>query len=271
MKYTVFGSAGFIGSRLMNELKKTSDSVVALGRSQADLHGAMRDKNLGHVFYCIGLTSDFRSKPIQTVEAHVCVLKELLEHGNLESITYLSSTRVYESVPDTSELSGVTVAPTNPSHLYNLSKLMGESLCLNSGHNAKVVRLSNVYGPSMGKDNFLASVLIEAKSGKVTFRTSPSSSKDFVSIDDIVELLPKVATSHEKGIFNLASGTNVSNQEIARILESLGVEVSFLDGAPTWSFPKIDITRLCEKVGTPSRNAKSEFPQLFTQYLTEIN
>lgn len=270
MKYTVFGSTGFIGSRLVKELKKTFGSVVALGRSQADLDSAMRDKNLGHVFYCIGLTSDFRSKPIETVDAHVCLLKELLRYGNLESITYLSSTRVYESATNTSELSSISVDPTNPSHLYNLSKLMGESLCLNSGHNAKVVRLSNVYGSSMGQDNFLASVLIEAKAGKVTFRTSPKSSKDYISVDDVVELLPKVATSPLKGTLNLASGVNVSNQEIANILEASGVQVSFLDDAPVWNFPEINITRLCEEVGKPYRTAKSEFPELFNKYLTEV-
>ena len=32
----------------------------------------------------MGLTADFRSKPLETVEAHVCLLKRLLERGLVE-------------------------------------------------------------------------------------------------------------------------------------------------------------------------------------------
>lgn len=270
MNYTVFGSSGFVGRNLVIGLRKTSNNVITPKRTYIEWIKNLKDEDLGHVIYCIGLTADFRSRPMETVDAHVCMLKELLQHGKMESITYLSSTRVYESTSNSSELSDITVNPANPSHLYNLSKLMGESLCLNSGLNAKVVRLSNVYGSSMAGNNFLAAVLAEAKSGEVIFRTSPDSSKDYISIDDVVELLPKVATSHVKGIFNLASGVNLCNQEIADILETLGVQVSFMDGAPAWNFPQIDIRRLCENVGEPSRIARNEFPKLFSKYLTEV-
>ncbi len=54
-----------------------------------------RGADLGHAFYCIGLTADFRSRPFETIEAHCGLLKEVLSGSRFSSFVYLSSTRVY--------------------------------------------------------------------------------------------------------------------------------------------------------------------------------
>src|SRR5262245_16564069 len=90
VKATVLGATGFIGSHLAAELRRRGHSPFTPGRS-ADLSGA----DLGIVFYCIGLTADFRSRPLETVMAHVCKLREVLQNCCFELLVYLSSTRVY--------------------------------------------------------------------------------------------------------------------------------------------------------------------------------
>lgn len=263
MKFTVLGSTGFIGKHLAASLNIESYEVYAPVRGEVDWMDSVLSKDLGHVFYCIGLTADFRQRPFDTIEAHICLLSKLLKHAQMESLVYLSSTRVYQASDSVDESATLMTEPANSSHLYNLSKLMGESLCLNSGRRTKVVRLSNVYGAAMDSDNFLSSVLTEAASYcSVRFMTSPESSKDYISIKDVVNLLPKIATNGKNKIYNLASGSNTSNAEIASILNSLGVKTSFAENAAQWSFPCINITRLENEFGKPTENLKSDLPNL---------
>ena len=63
---TILGSSGFVGSNLKNKLVSVGINTYTPHRSE-ELSG----KNLGHVIYCIGLTADFRTKPFETIEAHV--------------------------------------------------------------------------------------------------------------------------------------------------------------------------------------------------------
>lgn len=269
MIFTVLGAGGFIGSQLVEALggEYGADVYAPLRRDKGDILNGVLERELGHVFYCIGLTANFRTRPFDTVDTHVCLLKRLLEHGRFDSLTYLSSTRVYEGVPTTHEETALQVSPGNPGHLYNLSKLMGESLCLASGTNAKVVRLSNVFGHAMPKQNFIGQVLQEAKdSGCVQFLTASESVKDYVSVADVIRWLPLIALSGTHTIYNVASGKNTTNADIASLLERKGVAVSFAADAPIWSFPVIDTHRLVQEFGGAQRSLSTEFEYLYSSF-----
>lgn len=269
MKFTVLGVGGFIGSQLAEALKGEgkADVYTPLRQGKGDILDEIRDRDLGHVFYCIGLTADFRSRPFDTVEAHVCLLRRLLERGRFESLTYLSSTRIYEGAATTHETTVLQVLPSNPGHIFNLSKLMGESLCLTSGLKARVVRLSNVFGRDMPQQVFISQVLKEAAdSGRVKLLTAPQSEKDYVSVTDVIRWLPQIALRGSHSIYNVASGKNTSNAEIASLLEQKGITVSFAEGAPEWSFPVMDTSRLVQEFGGAQSSLPSEFDYLFSCY-----
>ena len=51
--------------------------------------------------------------------------------------------------------------------------------------------------------------------GKIVFKTALSSEKDYIAIDDVVKLLFLIAQKGKNKIYNVASGTNVSNSELA--------------------------------------------------------
>ena len=239
---TVLGASGFIGHRLIERLGELNLERYAPARAE-NLTG----KNLGDVIYCIGLTADFRSRPFDTVEAHVCKLLQVLRDSEFDSLLYLSSTRLYGVRGDsTTEESVLRIEPLSHSDLYNASKAMGESLVLNCGRKTRVARIANVYGGDFASDNFLSTIVRDAvNKTNIVLQTSAASVKDYVSVDDVVNGLIQIATKGRERIYNLASGVNVSNGELAESLRSLtGCAVEFSPGAPTVSFPPISIERM---------------------------
>jgi nucleoside-diphosphate-sugar epimerase len=248
MKFTILGASGYIGRHLCEALAAQGFDVFAPRRNDPRIF----TEPLGHVIYAIGLTADFRSKPFDTVAAHVSVLADVLQKANFSSLLYLSSTRVYSGAAETSELTSFSVSPKNPSDLYNISKLMGESLCLNSGRrNVKIARLSNVVGEeNPGSELFFYALLQEARQGKVTLRTHPDSSKDYIALNDVLNILPRIAQQGKASIYNVASGRNISNGELIKSLALLTkCQVEIMADAPLYDFMPIDVTLLRQEFG----------------------
>lgn len=262
---TVLGATGFIGRHLLARLRADGIACEAPARDDAGLF----DRPLGHVIYAIGLTSDFRGRPLDTVEAHVCLLRRLIAAGHFDSLTYLSSTRVYAGASDTREQAALTVNPNHASDLYNLSKLMGESLCLHGGHpRARVARLSNIVGLRDAPDSFIDQLLEEgARDGRITLHTTLSSRKDYLYIDDAVAQILALAQSDATGIFNVAHGQGVDNRAIADCLEAtLGYRVTEAADAQPWAFADIDTQRMRTRFGLAPRAFSDYFPLFLAQY-----
>lgn len=259
--FTILGASGFIGSRLVASLRAAGEEVMTPAREDEAYLG----RALGHAVYCIGVTADFRARPIDTVDAHVTRLMPLLRKGRFESLLYLSSTRIYRGQRSTGEDDSLTVLPERKDDLYNISKLMGEAICLSSGRDrVHVVRLSNVYGAEMAGDNFLPAVITEAlKPKRIDFHTTLDSCKDYVAIEDVVKILPQVAEAGRHRIYNLASGRNVTNNELAQGLKKLtGCAVTVDDDAAHVTFPQISIARVAREFGFSPQSLDQHLPSL---------
>lgn len=265
LTFTVLGQ-GFIGSHLLSFLRQQGYDCFAPTRAELD---QLRGRRLGHVLYCIGVTADFRSRPLDTVRAHVCRLLDVLDGTELDSLLYLSSTRVYGSVSEGRETENAfRLDPASPGDLYNLSKLMGESVCLSVDRpNVRVARLSNVYGPDWTSDNFLSSVIRSAVDhGSVVFRSAPDSTKDFIAVEDAVRVLAGISIRGRERLYNVASGQPVTNAQLAGTLKGWGSAVAFEEGAPRVAFPIIDTTRVREEFAFTPRSVLDDLPGLLAQY-----
>lgn len=252
--FTVLGATGTIGTKLVAHLRGLNHQVQAPGREDARIF----TRPLGHAIYCIGVTADFRTRPLETVEAHVCLLRRLLASAAFDSLTYLSSTRVYGggSGAEVNEDSALNVNSNNPSDLYNLSKLMGESLCLHGGRShVRAVRLSNVVGgDTNGSQNFIPTLVDEARRGKITLQSDPDSAKDYIHIDDVVEMLSAIAERGRHRLYNLASGGQISHRAwVEALAKRFGAQIVYTTGAPRFAFPPISIARLAEEFGFAPR------------------
>ena len=256
-RFTVLGSGGYLGSHLAETLQRAGYEVILPARGEP-LPAAS-----GHVVFCIGVASDFRRRPHDTIRAHVVELERYLSQGGWTSFLYLSSTRVYAGGARGDEDAGLLLRPTDPDHIYNLSKATGESLCLTLDHpRLRVVRLSNVYGDDAGTGTFIADVLRDARTGAVQFGMDAASEKDYVALPDVLELLPRIALAGRGRLYNVASGRNVRAGEIAAVLERAGVRATFAAGGPVVRFPPIAIDRVVAEFGFRPQQLLESLPDM---------
>jgi len=262
LNFTILGGSGFIGGHLRRHLGERGHRVDAPARDVR-----LEGQPLGHVIYAIGLTGDFRSRPFDTVEAHVSLLSRLLAATTFESWLYLSSTRVVRGASlgrPVREDDAVAVQPS-PDALYDLSKLAGEALCVAQlASTVRVARLSNVYGPGQGADTFLGSVVAALRRGEdVEIREAPTSSKDYVHVDDVCVLLERIALEGRARTYHVASGESVTHDELAGRLRALtGRHITFAPQAPQRAFPPLDVSRVQSEFGFRARRLLDHLSEL---------
>lgn len=243
MKISVIGARGFIGKALCAELERQGHDIHAPARDQQSSPAG----GWGHLVWAAGLTANFRERPFDTVQAHVSDLMNVLRSGSCDSLLYLSSTRVYQRSADTFEDAELPCLSSDPSDLYNLSKLMGESLCLNAGvPRVKVARLSNILGPcEADRATFVGALSREAAAGQITLQTAPSSAKDYLWISDAAHYLAAMAVDDTVGIFNVARGAQIPHEAWATaIAGQFGATVNSASSAVDGGFLPISVRKL---------------------------
>ncbi len=216
-KFTVLGATGFIGRHLARHLEAEGHQVAAPARGES-----LARRHLGHAIYCIGMTGDYPRDPIATVDAHVCRLAAVLAEAEMDSLVYLSSTRLYDwGGPIADEGDDLSLNPATPRHLYDLTKAAGEALChARDRPPARIARLASVYGDDLGSDNFVHEVVRGALAGaEATFDTAPDRERDYVHVDDVCRVLAAIATRGRRRVYNVASGRNVANRDMFALIE----------------------------------------------------
>jgi nucleoside-diphosphate-sugar epimerase len=248
---TIIGAAGFVGSALLRRLHALGWHCNVPARS-----ATWRPQGeLGHLFYCAGLTADYARRPVDTVEAHVGLLSRVLESGRFESLVYLSSTRLYDGQPQArgaAETGAFLLDPGHARNLYDLSKLLGENLCSTMGNGrARVARLACVYQDDTDLDGFLPGLLRQVLAcppgATVQVDSSPGFERDYVHVDDVVDALIRIALHGRHASYNVATGVNVSNQGLAAQLARLaGVHLRFSRSDQPAPALRVDNSRLTE-------------------------
>ena len=242
---TIFGGLGFIGSHLHRNLEEAGLPCPIVSKGDSLPSG-----NLGNVYYCAGVTSDFRSRPFDTIDAHVSSLANVLKNCEYTSFLYLSSARIYRHSSITTEDAKFTIDPHDPENLVDISKLAGESLCLSvDNEKVRIVRLSNVFGNDFFSKNFLTDLMESAVvKGEINLRSSLDSCKDYVDIENAVDVMQQIAKEGKHRIYNIASGKNTSHKEITHLLkEKTGCNLIVEVNAETTEWPSINIDRISQE------------------------
>lgn len=262
-RFTVIGAGGFIGGRLVAALTAQDHEVYAPRRGDPDL----LTRDLGRVFYCAGLTGDFMVRPFETVEAHVGLIAQVLRDARFDRLVYLSSTRLYDSLGARGghEADLLELDPALPRNVYDLSKALGENLCLaRSGGRAAVARLSNVFAADPTASGFLSELLQRARTERVIeLASSPHGGRDYIHIDDVISALLALDASAGTGIVNIARGETLTNAELVQVFADAGWRLT-LTGRDIPPPPPVCATDRVRALGVAPRDVRQVLADILT-------
>jgi len=268
----VTGGAGFIGAHLAGRLDAEGYSVrvlddlstgdpanlASLGPEVDVVEGSVLDgrvldetlRGARVVFHEAAVPSVGRSmaNPLRSHEANATGTIRLLEAARgagVHRVVYASSSSVYggaHPLPVHEELDPRPVSP------YAVSKLSGEYYCrcyfAAFGLPTVSLRYFNVFGPRQSFSSDYAAVIPRfarslLRGEPITVFGDGEQSRDFTYIDNVVEANLLAATAAEPAhgrVFNVASGTRFSLNEVVRMLTELtgaeDAEIRFADPRP---------------------------------------
>jgi len=224
----VTGSSGFIGKKIIGKLSKSLVITDTINSKRIDLRNineVLKIDSADIVIHLGGKTPSKKLKSHDYFENNVFGTLNILEYcitKKVKKLIYVSS-YVYgnpeNSIVDENH-------PVNPHNSYSESKLLGEQLCKlycdKSDLKVIILRPFNIFGKSMN-DGFLLTNLINAikTKEKITI-INRNSKRDFLYIDDFIDLILKVTDYDSKfEIFNVGTGVSFSFDEIIKKIEKM--------------------------------------------------
>jgi len=267
--FTVLGTSGFVGGHLASRLSLKGYHVLRPSRGELQ---SLSGRHLGHVFYCLG-KDNTRADPYEAFKAHIAWLADVLQFCPISSLTYLSSTRIYLGSPQSREDSELHILPDDDNAIFNGMKIAAEQICFVDRNPAvRAVRLSNVVGFAPRGISLIPTLIRDAiEHGKMRLTISPQSSRDYIAIDDVLDILPRIALGGKWRCYNLASGLNLDLGEIVNLIQGEIPCVSeWRPDAPTVSYPVINIDRIRSEFSFTPRAALDALLSACSQFRAQL-
>jgi UDP-glucose 4-epimerase len=260
----VTGGAGFIGSnivkglieigltvRVLDNLSTGYEQNIPSSDNVTFIHGDIRDETaltkalqgVDTIFHLAASVGNRRSleNPLMDAEINVIGTLRLLERARLakvKKIVFTSSAAIF------GELRILPIRedhPISPDSFYGASKFTAERDCLIYGalHGISVtcLRPFNVYGPNQRYDAYgnvipiFGSLILQGK--KLVIYGDGEQTRDFINVHDVVQANLLGARIDCTGAFNLASGTQITINKLAALIQEVaGKDVGVEYAAP---------------------------------------
>ena len=225
----VTGANGFIGRKLVEELRCRQYDVSILTRSCGDISDPKilaefpPASIVFHLAGCSGIvdswshTADFmRDNVIGTQN----VISYCIRH---KAKLVFASTYVYGQPAVLPISEACSVQPNNP---YAMSKYLGENLCAFAAQyqdiTVAVLRLFNVFGHGQRSEFLVPTIFSQIEKGEGIYLKDLRPKRDYVYIDDVVNAFVCAAQiGTGLGIFNIGYGRSYSVSELVAMAQHI--------------------------------------------------
>ena len=227
----VTGASGFIGTELVNNLKKSGYKVFEFNSKDGDISEynlleKYKDINIDHIFHLASKTFVPYSweNPLEFYKTIVIGTGNILEFCRLKniSLTYVSS--YLYGVPKTLPISeNSDITPNNP---YAHSKYLAEQMCkfYSDFYNVKVViaRPFNIYGINQKEHFLIPHIVSQVLNNDIINVEDLKPKRDYIYLKDLINGLVKtIKVENSFSIFNVGSGEELSVQELIDITQKV--------------------------------------------------
>lgn len=267
--YTVIGGNGFIGSHIVKDLRTRGFKVWVPERGTAGVF----NKQLGVVIYAAGF-GDCNHDPYKVFESNLGYLVNVVKDSSFKKLIYLSSTRVYMNQNSSLESSNLKVIASDSRALFNLTKLTAENLVLSLTKQSIIIRPSNVYGLALNSPLFLPSIVRDAIQKKeVNMYVRRDYAKDYVSVLDLASAIYDLSQKNDlhHRIFNVASGRNVTAEQIANVLkDKTDCKIIWQGVDSVETFPETDIRNVTTEIKYFPKDVLEDLSEMIDSFKTQL-
>lgn len=280
MKTLITGAAGFIGSQLAHKLWKNGEELILIDnfsfghednlifedcdfRNQVidmdvrDVDGIKSLLEAGDVDYIYNIAGiapllDNQLNPQEAISVNIGGLVNLLENGRkygVKKVIQASTNAMYENETTFPTVEKQCALPTliYPNTKY-CAERFAESYCKTYGMNVTCLRFANVYGPHVDclrkQPPFVAYMIRELFYKRVpVFHSTGEQSRDYINVDDCIDLAIKVRDSKGFDAVNVSSNKSYSVNEMYQIAQELMntyIEATYASDAHYWGkYPEL--------------------------------
>jgi UDP-glucose 4-epimerase len=257
-KILVTGSNGFIGKNLVKKLSKYEIISDTNNFKQINLNDEKLVMNLEVADLVIHLAGKIPQENFEQkkfFENNILITQNILKYcikNKVKKIIYVSSyvygEPKYLPIDENHSI--------NPHSIYSKSKYEGEKLCKfysdNFDLNVTILRPFNIFGESMKPGFFISNLINSVRTGKKLTIINKNSKRDFLHIDDFVDLIIKIKDHDYKfEIFNIGTGISYSFLEIIKKVEKISLKKLDIDFKEDDTFIddiKADITKIINQM-----------------------
>ena len=245
----VTGASGFVGQALLSVLGPQGVRVTALTRDRHSNLATAADRartSISEAAVLVHLAQ--RRDPSGPVDNDEIALCRILAEKPWRHIVYASSALVYG---DRDGHPRRPQEPVSPVSHYARAKLACERIFSNAGGTS--LRLTNLYGPGMGKNTVIADILRQIPGEGPLRLHDPTPVRDFLWIDDAARCIAAACRTMPGGVLNAGKGHGVAVADVARLALALAGEDSrpliAENAGHRRSILTLDISETCSKLG----------------------
>lgn len=280
MKILITGAAGFIGSQMAYRLVKQGHQVVLVDnfsygsednlifndedfravvlkqdiRDEKAMQDIFKPGDIDYVYHFAGIAPlpDCQINPTQAIAVNVGGFVNILEAARkygAKKIIFASTSAIYENDKEFPSLESKFELP---SLIYANTKYTAErfaqSYCTTYGMNITCLRFANVYGPHIDclrkQPPFVGYAIRELHYNRVpVFHSNGKQRRDYIYVDDLMELAQLVQQGDGFDIVNVASNENHSVSDLYHIMADImgkNYEPEYMDEGHYWAkYPEL--------------------------------
>lgn len=221
----ITGASGFIGEAVVDFCRSHSIPFIAYTRSKNTKNPLLSyisnyaEIPPGGCLIHLGEHNTIATINSEIIEEQHKTIRKLAK-AEFDQILYVSSAAVYQQSPFPIKSDSEIYSDSQ----YAKSKLANEAEVLKAG--GIVVRLSNVIGTNMSRQNVLSTICDQRDSAVIKVQNLKPV-RDYIWIDDVSSAIVKLALSKEKGIYNISTGVGTSVLELIRMICKISNNTNF--------------------------------------------